>query len=206
MVDPGSRRAQRRQIAALGVIAALIAVPLYMLVFHDDSGGGSSGAGEGDLVKAAKDPREAAKVLNQHVAEPKLGIAIRYPARWRGETADGAVRVRDSSTPTGLGIVSPGPAKDAKKIFRAAVGDTKASFKQAKVTFVPAAQQNPLAGLPTAGAVVRDTTSGPNGQSALVLVSRGKQRSYLTTVFSPPGGGDLPTAQLVLARGVTLSG
>jgi hypothetical protein len=178
-----------------------------MLFLRGDGDEGSNATGaSSDLVKAATDPGAAAKVLIKQVADPKQGVTVRFPNDWEGDVDGPTVAVKDPGSTTSITITSPGPARDAKTIFRGAVKVVEKGFKGAKVSLIPAAEQKPVAGLPAAGAVIRGQPAKGVKRNALVLVARGKKRSYVITVLTPPGGGQLGVANLIIARGLTLSG
>lgn len=189
-----------RRAVAFAAIAALIGAPIYLLFIRDDSDDAESSA----LVRAVTDPEEAAKVLTQHIADKTQGIEARYPDDWKAEKVKGTVRLFSDDDSTGIGILSKGAATVAPATFKKTVNSIKTGFKN-PTTEVPQ-QQVPIAGLPTATAVVRGTDGTGASRSALVAVARGKNRAYVITVLSPPGGGgQIGVANLILIHGLTLS-
>lgn len=186
------------------VITALIAVPVYMLFIRDDEGGGSSKSPNGSaLLGAAHDPAKAGQVLVQRIGDHKLGIELRYPSDWRGRLDHGFVRVTSPAKTTVISISAKATASQARSLFKAAVTGVSKDLNGAKLTYDrdPA----PIAGLPSAQAVVTGK-QGKASRTALVAVARGKKRSYLVTVLAPQGGGEAGVANLILVRGLALTG
>jgi hypothetical protein len=185
---------------ALGVIAVLIAVPVYMLFIRDD--GGSKAPSTSELVQAVRDPAKAAQVLEQRIGDQAQGIEVRYPADWRGRLDQGTVRVNSVDDDTILSVAAKAKASQSQALFAVAVKGVAADLKGAKVRY--SAKPAPIAGLRAAQAVITGTQKG-EPRTALVAVARGKKHAYLVTVLSP-GGGDAGVANLILVRGLTLSG
>ncbi len=195
---------QLRQWLALAVIAVLIAVPVYMLFLRPDGSGTSSS----DLAKAARDPAEAAKVLSQQAGDPGQGISVRFPPEWSGGEARGVVRLSSGDKTTSIAITSRGGARDAKTVFREAIAGVRSDFKSnATLRYISAKQQAPIAGLPSAAAVVTGALKHGGPRTAQIFVARGKRRSYLITVLGPTGiGVQTGVVYLILGRGLTLTG
>lgn len=179
----------------------MIAAPIYVLLIRDDEEGGGSSAA---IVKAATDAVEAAKILTERVADKQQGIEIRYPDDWHGEKVEGAVRVFSDDDTTGIAVVSKGNASEAPQIFKQSVKSVKRGFKDVQ-TQVPT-RQTPIAGLPAATAALTGTDRRGVSRSALLAVARGRNRAYVITVLSPPGGGgQLEVANLILIAGLKLT-
>jgi hypothetical protein len=194
-MDPTLRR---RRIGAL-IVAVLIAVPSYVLL---NRGSGSTISAE-DYQRAATDPAAALRVLSHRITSPQQGIEVLYPSGWRGELVNGGVRVTSDDNATGV-LVSPrGTAAQATSVLKAAVSGISASLQGAKATYPR--RQTPIAGRPAGEAVVTGTRNGARLR-ILVAVVRGGRVSYVITVLAPPGGGQVGIANLILVRGLTLSG
>ncbi len=184
------------------VITALIVVPLYMLFIRDD-GKDKEAPSQSALVEAAKDPAKAAAVLEQRIGDHKQGIDIRYPSDWRGQVDQGTVRVTSPDQTTAIAVSAKAGAPQAKSLFKAAVDGASADFKNAEVSY--AQKPTPIAGLPSAQAVIKGSQGGAP-RTALVAVVRGTQRSYVVSVLAPAQGGDVGVANLILVRGLRLTG
>ncbi len=198
--QPSRRRVVARRGAAAVAIVAMIAVPGYLLFVDDES------SKDEDLVDAAADPGKAAKVLSEITGAAVQGIAIQFPSDWTGTSAKGVVRVTSEDKSTHLAVTSRGKAADATQIFKQAVQGIALSLKGAKVSFIPTKKQKPIAGLPAAGAVVLGRLNNGTQRNVFVSVVRGRQRAYVVTILTPENGGQLGIANLILARGLTLTG
>jgi hypothetical protein len=198
----GSDHFTLRRRLAIGVIAALILVPIYMLFIRDDNSSTSQSA----LSQAVNDPNKAAEVLLEQVGDPSQGITIRFPNGWNGVKVGSVVRAKSSDGRTVIAVTTAGPASQAPAIFKSAVDGISSSYEKPSVKLIPANQQPSIAGLPTAGAVVSGKLKGGAASTTLVSVVRSKRRAYVVSAIIPADGGELPTANLILSRGLILSG
>ena len=176
----------------------LIALPVYMLFIRDDGSGGSS---DSTLVQAVNDPAKAAEALPQDIGDDAQGIEIHYPADWQGQLDKGTVRVSSPDKGTAIAVVAGGSSGQAKGLFAAATNGVAADFQSPKITY--AKEPGAIAGLPSAQAVIKGTQNG-QARSVLIAVVRGAKRSYVVSVFTPSEGGDVGTANLIVARGLSL--
>lgn len=179
----------------------MIVVPSYLLFFDDDDDPQGS-----ELVEAAADPNKAAKVLTESSADTKQGIRVNFPSDWTGKVVNRVVRVTSDESETAIAVFSRGGAVDAPGVFKQAVNGFRESLTSPKVTLVPGKQAKPIAGLPSAQAVIVGRDKGGVARRTFVAVARGKKRSYVITVVTPENGGEVVAANLILARGLTLSG
>ncbi len=199
--EPPSRaRIWLRRLGALLLIAAMIAVPVYVFLTREDDELTDS---EKAALDASADPAQTDKFLTQIGGDPKQGIEVRHPDDWTLQVKGKTVRLASMDRTTTLGITGEGKPQDAPAIFRSATDGAKKQLGAKKATF-PGGRTK-VSGLPTATAVVQGKAGGAK-RSALIAVARGKKRSYVITVLAPTGGGQLGIANLILVRGLTLSG
>jgi hypothetical protein len=197
-------RFRLRRRLAIGVIAAFILIPIYMLFIRDDGGSQPS---QSTLVQAANDPNKAAEVLLEQVSDPSQGITIRYPGGWIGEKAGSTVRAKSGDGKTVVAVTTGGPADSARTVFRDTTAGISADYEKPKVSLVPAKDAVHVAGLNTAGAVITGRLKKGGGQSTTVLyVVQGKRRAYVVSLITPQDANQLAAGNLILARGLTLSG
>jgi hypothetical protein len=197
-------RFRRRRRLAIGVVAALILIPIYMLFIRDD---GNSQPSQSTLVQATNDPNKAAEVLLEQVSDPSQGITIRFPNGWTGEKAGSTVRAKSSDGKTVVAVTTGGPASSARTVFRDTTAGIAADYRKPKVSLVPAKDQVRISGLNTAGSIVSGRFKKGGGQATtLIYVVQGKRRAYVVSLITPQDANDLVAGNLILARGVTLSG
>jgi hypothetical protein len=199
-VQQADRFRLRRRLA-IGVVAVLILIPIYMLFIRDDSD--SSPPTTRDLVEAAKSQSAADAVLVQAKGDHKQGIEIHYPSDWDGVLDKGTVRVTGPDKQTVVAVTAKAEASQSKALFRAAVNGVGVDFKDPKLTY--AKHPGPISGLPSAQAFITGNVNG-TPRKALVAVVRGRHRAYVVAVFVPANGGDAGTANLIISRGLVLSG
>jgi hypothetical protein len=186
------------------VIAVLIAVPVYMLFLRGD--GDDKAPSDSALLEATTDPDKAAQVLLHQIGDPQQGITLRYPSGWTPQTEAGVVRVT-SDDGTVIAVTSQGSASQAPAVFHEAVHGVSLGYvKPKQVTLVPAKKQPPIAGLPSAGAVVTGQLKTGGQRTTIVSVARGTRHAYVVSVSVLPDGGQLEAANLIVERGLTLSG
>jgi hypothetical protein len=194
-------RFRLRRRLAIGVVAVLILIPVYMLFIRDE--GSSKAPSDSALIEAAHDPAKAEQVLVQRIGDHEQGIEVDYPSDWRGQLDKGTVRVTSPDKTTVISVKAEAAATQAKSLFRAAVTGVAGDLKGAKVSFLK--DPPAIAGLPSAQAVLTGK-QGDKSRTALVAVARGKKHSYLVGVLATQGGGDAGVANLILARGLRLTG
>lgn len=177
-----------------------IVLPVYMLFVRDtDDDAPSTSA----LVEAAKDPRAAADVLTQATGDREQGIEVRYPSDWKGRLEDGVVRVTGPNKSTVLAVAAKAKSSQARALFGKALEGIGADLKGAKVTYLK--QPGPVGGLPSAQALVTGTR-GKTPVAAVVAVAKGRKKAYVVSILGPKDSGETAVANLIMARGLTLSG
>ena len=186
----------------LGVIALLIVVPVYMLFIRD----GDSPPSDSELLGAAADPNKAAEVLLEQVSDAEQGITIRYPAGWHGDTEEKTVRVKSPDSKTVVAVTTGGPADKAPVVFKEAVRGVASSYEHPRVTLAKPEQAKPVSGLSSASAIISGKLKGGDNATTLLSVARGRHTAYVVSAIVPPNGGDIGVANLILDRGLTLSG
>ncbi|MDX6616426.1 MAG: hypothetical protein QOD60_1517 [Solirubrobacterales bacterium] len=193
-----------RRRLAIGVIAAFILIPVYMLFIRDDGGSEPS---QSALVQATQDPNKAAEVLLDQVSDPSQGITIRFPSGWTGERTGSIVRATSHEGKTAVAVTTGGPADSARTVFRDTTAAIAADYEKPKVSLVPARDALHIAGLNTAGASVSGRLKKGGAQSTTLLyVVQGKRRAYVVSLITPQDATQLAAGNLILARGLTLSG
>ncbi len=197
-----SERFVARRRLALGVIAVLIVVPVYMLFIRDDD----DPPPEPAVREAVNDPNKAAEILLDQAGDPQQGITVRFPDGWSSANENQVVRAKSADGRTVIAVTTGGPAAQAPKLFTKAVKGVSSSYTKPKVALIPSKEQPPIGGLPAAGAIVSGQLKGGGPGTTFVYVSRGSRRAYVVSALVPSDGGDLPTANLILTRGLTLSG
>jgi len=180
----------------------LIVVPVYVLFIRDDD----SPPSDSELLGAAADPNKAAEVLLEQVSDAQQGITIRYPAGWHGDTEDKTVRVKSPDPKTVIAVTTGGPANQAPAVFQEAVRGVASSYEHPRVTLAKPAEAKPISGLPSASAVISGKLKGGDNATTLLSVARGSHTAYVVSAIVPPNGGDIGVANLILQRGLTLSG
>jgi hypothetical protein len=197
-------RFRLRRRLAIGVIAAFILIPVYMLFIRDDGGSQPS---QSTLVQAANDPNKAAEVLLEQVSNASQGITIRFPNGWSGQKSGSTVRAKSGDGKTVVAVTTGGPASSARTVFRDTTDGIAGDYEKPKVSLVPAKEAPRIAGLNTAGAVITGRLKKGGGQSTTLLyVVQGKRRAYVVSLITPQDANQLAAGNLILARGLTLSG
>jgi hypothetical protein len=194
-------RFRLRRRLSIGVVAVLILIPVYMLFIRDE--GSSKAPSDSGLIEAAHDPSKADQVLVQSIGDHEQGIELHYPSDWQGQLDKGTVRLTSPDKTTAISVRAEAPATQATSLFKAAVTGVSKDLKGAKVSYIK--DPPAIAGLPSAQAIVTGK-EGNKSRTALLVVARGKKHSYLIGVLVPQGGGDAGVANLILARGLTLTG
>jgi hypothetical protein len=146
-------------------------------------------------------------VLLEQVSDPSQGITIRFPNGWTGQKAGSTVRAKSGDGKTVVAVTTGGPADSARTVFRDTTAGISGDYRKPKVALIPAKDELHIAGLNTAGAVISGRLKKGGGESTTLLyVVQGKRRAYVVSLITPQDASQLAAGNLILARGLTLSG
>ena len=182
---PAAIRMQRRRRTGWAMVllgAAL--VPIYLVI---NDGGGES----------TQQPEAGA--LPNSVHATATGISVGWPDGWKQSkrVREKAIVLKSANEALLISISTPAAVREARGVRESAIQAIKENYE---VVSVQPGRGRIVGGLPSTGAVIDAKSKNGDRLRILVVVGRGKKRTYLTEFFASAGVdvSTLAQAQVIL--------
>ena len=126
--------------------------------------------------------------------DPAIGASVVAPAGWTAKHDKQALRLTSPDRTTLLAVSTPGPARDAHRVFESTLTQIRRDYRDVSVSAL-AGQK--LAGRPTEAALVSAVNRRGDRVKILVGAAEGRRRAYLFQASMAEGA---PAKRLVQAQ------
>lgn len=150
-----------------------------------------------DSNTSRRAPSAAARLVpkfQQGFADRRLRVRGGLPKGWASRTTPHTLRLASTDRTSLIVVSSPGPARDVRRIYRAALETVKADYRDIRVL---SSAGRSVAGRPAASIVVTGVNKAKVPLRILVAAVRGVKTTYLVELFS---ASTAPAARLVEAQ------